>query len=59
MGWYSAHNGIFRIMTTYNDPLMRVMMTMMKMYASVTIVHHFIQNRTMTVGVIKNKMMAS
>ena len=61
MGWYSAQNGILRIMTTYNDPLMKVTMTVMEMLASVTVVCHLNLNLTMmmTIGIIEKKLMAS
>ena len=45
----------YRIMTTYIDPNMTVMMTVTEMYASVMVVHQSLQNMmmTMTVCVIK------
>ena len=54
---YSAQNGILRIMTTYNDPLMTEAMMVMEMLVSVMVVRHSIQNLTMamTVGVIEKK----
>ena len=48
-------------MTTYNDPLMMVMMTVMEMLASVVVVHHSNLNLTMemTVGAEEKKITAS
>ena len=48
MGWYSAQNGILKIMMTYIYPLMTVTMTVTGMLASVTVVHHAFGNLTMT-----------